>query len=135
MADGQEYVQGGIFGGLKFQPLDWGAPTGSTPAAKSAPDTSAAQSTATGTAPKINWYDPSSWKLPSIQDVFTGMQNGAKGATTDAIKAATGLDGSKIDNYLQRGTIIFLGFIFVAAGLYMLKPTAVTQVIAKIKPA
>ncbi len=60
----------------------------------------------------------SGFKIPSFNDVVTGMMNGPNGT-----KGGSGL-GDTIDNYFIRGTVIILGFIFVAVGLAMFRVPA-----------
>lgn len=112
--NGSQPVQGGIFGGMSFQPLGWDAPTGSTPAATggglSLPDVPA--------LPSIGGSAGSA-ASGTIQQAATaaGITGGAvpPAATTGSTTASTG--ASVANSWFIRGTIVILGFVFVAVGL------------------
>lgn len=134
MAD--DIVQGGMFGGLNYQPLGWDAPTGSQPAQSSG-------SSDWSTIPDYLAGLPSSF-APSqtSQGTVVTSQGGATGSAgvagtgapayaigTPSNAAAgsqpapsTGIQSGSLGDYFLRGVIIVLGFIFVAIGLNMFRP-------------
>lgn len=124
-----QYVQGGMFGGMSFQPLGWGADFGSTPA----------QTPAISPAPGL----PGSTLNTGIQSGgsvaggggppvgITGATVGIPGPSTASAPAATtpaatsgssGPFGLPVD-WFPRLVLIVLGMIFVAVGLKMLAPS------------
>ncbi len=77
---------------------------------------------------------PSTWRLPSISNVLTGMLNGP-GANPNGTPAA-GSWREWVEAFAPRIIIVVLGLVFVAAGLYMFRggsPTTVAVSLAKGK--
>lgn len=130
MSDDPQYVQGGIFGGLTSQPIDWGAPTGSTP--PNFNDTF-------GAFPSIpqlpGSFAPSATSKGNVVASAGGANSGAYIAPTTPQTAAPsnaqagaqpspagGVVSGSLADYFMRAVIIILGFIFVAIGLNMFRP-------------
>lgn len=66
------------------------------------------------------WNNPSTWKLPSFKDVWTGMQKGPQGADTVA--------GFDVEKYFEEAMIFLVGLVFIAGGLFLLaKETSIGQ--------
>lgn len=65
--------------------------------------------------------DPSSWRIPSMSDVFSGMGNGPGGAGTNPIDSAVSSGFAAVfAQYVGRVAIILVGLLFVLIGLYAL---------------
>lgn len=122
---GGQFVQGGAFGGLNFQPVDWGAPFGSQPAnpLPALPSTFAPSSTSAG--PVITSQGGAGSSGPNVGGTFAptntiGTPSNAQ--ATAQPQPASGLSSGSIADYFVRAVIVILGFIFVAIGLNMFKP-------------
>lgn len=111
-----DLVQGGMFGGLNWKPLDNDAPFGPPAPAMSGTTLSTASNTLkeTGTA------------LASA-----GKSAGIKGASI--VDTSTGAAGGSnaIGGLLTRAVVVILGFVFVAVGLTMFRPQAILQKVAR----
>lgn len=82
------------------------------------------------------WYDFAckyqNFQMPSFQSVTQGMMNGPGGAPdsgSSILSSITDISQSDVEKYFVRAVVIILGFIFVAAGLYMFKPNLVERII------
>lgn len=141
-----DYVQGGIFGGLNFQPLGWGAPTGPQPAnplpsLPSLPQLGAPSQT---TAGNVVTSQGSASGLGGISAPPNGAPTNAVGTPSNASAGAqpqsTGsswlpdwLSQGSIGDFFLRVLIVILGFIFVAIGLNMFKPGIVPNPVNAVR--
>lgn len=138
MTDNPDFVQGGMFGGLNFQPIDWNAPTGSQPA-----NTQPQDWTTIPAIPQLpgKTFAPSATTQGPVITSSGGTSTGgsvspngspinAQGTPSNASAATQPQPGQSIQSgsladYFLRGVIIVLGFIFVAIGLNMFRPGVV----------
>lgn len=120
-----DYVQGGIFGGMNFAPIDFNPTFGSTPAAPSfglddgAKAISSASTSLNNVSPASNFPAATSVAAPSL---------GTSGASKTS--------GSVVADFFSRAVVIILGFIFVAVGLLMFKPAQqiISNTASKVTP-
>jgi hypothetical protein len=126
-----QYVQGGAFGGLDFQPLGWGSPVGSQPASTlpSLPSTFAPSATSGGNVVASQGSAGGYGGTSAAPTLALPGSNGAasNAAPTNAASSAQPGAGSSIAtgsiaDYFARTVIVILGFIFIAVGLNMFRP-------------
>ena len=142
-----DYVQGGMFGGLTFAPIDFN-PTFGPQGPTVAPNESSLGYL--GTNPNLNTNIPGSTLPTNQQFQLQGstISQGIQGATISAPASTStpnttqttpssnpanasagtaggGPAGGSLADYFARAIIIVLGFIFVAVGLNMLRPGTV----------
>lgn len=120
-----QFVQGGAFGGLNFQPVDWGATFGPQPAnpVPSLGSTFAPSQTSAGNV--VTSQGASGSSAPNVGP--TGAPINTIGTPSNAQAGAqptpaSGISSGSIADYFIRAVIVILGFIFVAIGLNMFKP-------------
>lgn len=113
-----EFVQGGMFGGLTFKPLDFAGEFGPKPAAKNPFDDAFDQFNSAKTA---------IGKVSAGSGITGSTIKGASdaGVVANAGGGILGSSGTGLGNVLIRGVVVVLGFIFVAVGLTMFKGGAV----------
>lgn len=126
-----DYVQGGMFGGLTFQPLGSDAPWG-TQAAVPFSDIPAIPQISNGFAPSQtssgNVVVSSGTAAGSAGVAATGAPYSVgpvNASVTPQPQASSGVASGTLADYFLRGVIIVLGFIFVAIGLNMFRPGTV----------
>lgn len=109
-------VQGGIFGGLNFQPLGWDAPTSSQPDASSPLSLPTLPSLASE-VPAIGGSVAQGAAGLSSAASAAGITGGsvAPAATTGSTTAATG--ATVAGNWFARIALGLLGLIFIAVGI------------------
>lgn len=113
-----QFVQGGAFGGLNFQPLDWGSPTGSQganplPVIGGGLNTITSQGSASGSS--------ATPMLPTLAPT-NAIGTPSNAQTTAQPQSSGGISSGSLADYFVRAVIVILGFIFVAIGLNMFKP-------------
>lgn len=132
-----DFVQGGMFGGLTFAPLESNPTFGPSPAATTGVDGSFQPLNPLPTLPSN--FAPSATSAgnvvasngglgqvsPNVGPTVPNTQGIPSNATptTPATSAPSGgISSGSVADYFFRAVIVILGFIFVAIGLNMFKP-------------
>ena len=133
---GPQFVQGGAFGGLNFQPVDWGATFGNqgpaalpalssdfAPSATSSGNVVTSQGGAGSVAPNVGPTNAPAFTIGTPSNAVAGAQ----------AQPASGIASGSLADYFLRAVIVILGFIFVAIGLNMFKPGIVPVPVPGLK--
>jgi len=119
-----QYVQGGIFGGLDFQPLEgpqapWGTTPATQPSISPVPglpgSTLFTGPSSTGSAAQPSGVFPTGAPQGQVTPSAASSPPSASAGTSSAASGFLGLPS----DWFYRAIVIILGFIFVALGLRM----------------